>query len=436
MQSTSGRALDEEFIAGSAALRRHAAGEPLPHDAEHVVDALLGALERGAVRAAERDAEGNWQAVTWVKRGILLGFRVGRIADMSLGGHHGEPRLSFFDKHTYPPQPMTTENGVRIVPGGSSVRRGAYLAPGVVCMPPMYVNVGAYVGAGTMVDSHALVGSCAQIGERVHLSAAAQIGGVLEPVNAAPVVIEDDVLVGGNCGVYEGTIVRAKAVLAAGVVLTRGTPVYDLVHERVYRASADAARDSGGRRGRAGRAARVGWMGRGAGPLAADAGDREVPRREDRPRDRAGRMAPLTARHFHVAGELRVPGDKSISHRALIFGALADGTSRVRHPPVGRRPLHRRRAARARREHSAAVASDSSSRGAGVRRGSRTRPAISIAATAARRRACLPASSRARASRAVSSATRVSAAGRCVACSVRSRRWARRVELQPATDCR
>ena len=239
MQSTSGRALDEEFI---TALLRYAdtpPSEPLPHDAEHAVDALLGALERGVVRAAERDSEGNWKAVTWVKRGILLGFRVGRLADMSLGGHHGEPRFSFFDKHTYPPQPMTTENGVRIVPGGSAVRRGAYLAPGVVCMPPMYVNVGAWVGAGTMVDSHALVGSCAQIGERVHLSAAAQIGGVLEPVNAAPVVIEDDVLVGGNCGVYEGTIVRAKAVLAAGVVLTRGTPVYDLVHERVYRASAD-----------------------------------------------------------------------------------------------------------------------------------------------------------------------------------------------------
>ncbi|MEO7455995.1 MAG: 2,3,4,5-tetrahydropyridine-2,6-dicarboxylate N-succinyltransferase [Gemmatimonadaceae bacterium] len=217
------------------------AGQPLPPDAEHLVDALLGALERGAVRAAERDASGTWTAVAWVKRGILLGFRAGRVVDMSFGGHHGEPRLSFFDKHTYPPRPMAVEDGVRIVPGGSAVRRGAYLAPGVVCMPPMYVNVGAWVGAGTMVDSHALVGSCAQVGERVHLSAAAQIGGVLEPVNAAPVVIEDDVLVGGNCGVYEGTIVRAGAVLAAGVVLTRGTPVYDLVNERVYRGSAERA---------------------------------------------------------------------------------------------------------------------------------------------------------------------------------------------------
>jgi 2,3,4,5-tetrahydropyridine-2-carboxylate N-succinyltransferase len=148
----------------------------------------------------------------------------------------GDSSLPFFDKHTYPVQHFDVGRGVRIVPGGSSVRRGAYLASGVVCMPPMYVNVGAWIGNGTMVDSHALVGSCAQIGERVHLSAAAQIGGVLEPVNAAPVVIEDDVLVGGNCGVYEGTIVRARAVLAAGVVLTRGTPVYDLVQERILRA--------------------------------------------------------------------------------------------------------------------------------------------------------------------------------------------------------
>ena len=161
-----------------------------------------------------------------MKRGILLGFRVGRSADMRPDGD----RCSFVDKHTYPIAALRRRaTNVRIVPGGSSIRRGAYVAPGVVCMPPMYVNVGAYVDTGTMIDSHALVGSCAQIGERVHLSAAAQIGGVLEPVNAAPVVIEDDVLVGGNCGVYEGTIVRARAVLAAGVVLTRGTPVFDLV---------------------------------------------------------------------------------------------------------------------------------------------------------------------------------------------------------------
>ena len=239
MTSAAGRALDDVFVAQLLGYADTPAGQAPPPDAEHMVDALLGALERGTVRAAVRDADGRWHAVPWVKRGILLGFRVGRVVEMSIGGHHGEPRFAFFDKHTYPPQPLAVSGGVRIVPGGSSVRRGAYLAPGVVCMPPMYVNVGAYIGAGTMVDSHALVGSCAQIGERVHLSAAAQIGGVLEPVNAAPVVIEDDVLVGGNCGVYEGTIVREKAVLAAGVVLTRGTPVFDLVHERVYRGDAE-----------------------------------------------------------------------------------------------------------------------------------------------------------------------------------------------------
>jgi 2,3,4,5-tetrahydropyridine-2-carboxylate N-succinyltransferase len=232
--------LDDALVARVLQLADTPAGTPLPDDAESVVESLLGALERGEVRAAERDAEGRWHAVTWVKRGILLGFRVGRIVDMSVGDSSGGHALPFFDKHTYPTRPMTLASGVRLVPGGSSVRRGAYLAPGVVCMPPMYVNVGAWIGAGTMVDSHALVGSCAQIGERVHLSAAAQIGGVLEPVNAAPVVVEDDVLVGGNCGVYEGTIVRERAVLAAGVILTRGTPVYDLVNERVLRGSADA----------------------------------------------------------------------------------------------------------------------------------------------------------------------------------------------------
>jgi 2,3,4,5-tetrahydropyridine-2-carboxylate N-succinyltransferase len=230
--------VDGSFVERLLACADTPAGEPLPPDAEGLVNELLTALERGQVRAAERDASGKWNAVPWVKRGILLGFRVGRIVDMTVGS--GTGTLPFFDKHTYPPQPMTLAAGVRLVPGGSSVRRGAYLAPGVVCMPPMYVNVGAWIGAGTMVDSHALVGSCAQIGERVHLSAAAQIGGVLEPVNAAPVVIEDDVLVGGNCGVYEGTIVRTKAVLGAGVVLTRGTPVYDLVNERILRGSSEA----------------------------------------------------------------------------------------------------------------------------------------------------------------------------------------------------
>jgi 2,3,4,5-tetrahydropyridine-2,6-dicarboxylate N-succinyltransferase len=213
-------------------------GAALPPDAEAVVEQLLGALEQGEVRSAERGSDGTWNAVTWVKRGILLGFRVGRVVAMPAEGP-GDDRDSpaaFFDKHTFPPRALTLASGVRVVPGGTSIRRGAYVAPGVVCMPPAFINVGAYVGAGTMVDSHALVGSCAQIGERVHLSAAAQIGGVLEPINAAPVVIESDAIVGGNCGVYEGTIVRARAVLGAGVVLTRGTPVFDLIRECVYRA--------------------------------------------------------------------------------------------------------------------------------------------------------------------------------------------------------
>ncbi len=213
---------------------------PVTHEAaseaERALLALLDALERGEVRSAETDDTGRWRAVEWVKRGILLGFRVGALVDMSPS--HTSP-FRFFDKHTYPVRRLTLEDGVRVVPGGSTVRRGAYVARGVVCMPPMYVNVGAWVGTGTMIDSHALVGSCAQIGERVHLSAAAQIGGVLEPVNAAPVVVEDDAFIGGNCGVYEGTVIRRRAVLAPGVLLTRGTPVYDLVRERILRASGD-----------------------------------------------------------------------------------------------------------------------------------------------------------------------------------------------------
>ncbi|HUF28372.1 MAG TPA: 2,3,4,5-tetrahydropyridine-2,6-dicarboxylate N-succinyltransferase [Gemmatimonadaceae bacterium] len=208
------------------------AERPLPADAGEVVAALLDALEAGTVRAAAVDGNGAWRAERWVKRGILLAFRAGRIIEMS----PPDGLLSFVDKHTIPARRFVAADGVRIVPGGSSVRRGAYVAPGVVCMPPMFINVGAWVGAGTMVDSHALIGSCAQVGQRVHVSAAAQIGGVLEPINAAPVVVEDDVLVGGNCGVYEGTIVRARAVLAPGVILTRGTPVYDLVRQTVYRA--------------------------------------------------------------------------------------------------------------------------------------------------------------------------------------------------------
>jgi 2,3,4,5-tetrahydropyridine-2-carboxylate N-succinyltransferase len=212
-------------------------GSSMPPDARKIVENLLDALERGDVRAAEKDsASGDWKAVAWVKKGILLGFRLGPIVDMSVGTSKGSGVFSFFDKDTYPPRTFGLADGVRVVPGGSTIRRGAHVAKGVVCMPPMYINVGAYVGSGTMVDSHALVGSCAQVGERVHLSAAAQIGGVLEPVNAAPVIIEDDVIVGGNSGIYEGTVVRTGAVIGAGVILTRGTPVYDLVRERVYRA--------------------------------------------------------------------------------------------------------------------------------------------------------------------------------------------------------
>jgi 2,3,4,5-tetrahydropyridine-2-carboxylate N-succinyltransferase len=210
-------------------------GAETPGDAARVVHQLLGALEVCAVRSAVRGEDGNWRAVPWVKRGILVGFRFGKLADLS----PGDDIFSFVDKDTIPPQRFDLARGVRIVPGGSTVRRGAYVAPGVVCMPPMFVNVGSYIGAGTMIDSHALVGSCAQVGAHCHISAAAQIGGVLEPVNASPVIIEDEVIVGGNSGVYEGTVVRTRAVLAAGVVLTRGTPVYDLVRETVYRASGE-----------------------------------------------------------------------------------------------------------------------------------------------------------------------------------------------------
>lgn len=194
------------------------------------------ALNRGEVRAAERSASGQWQTNAWVKRGILLGFRMGQIIEMTPAG----APLQFLDKDTYPIRKFSTDDRVRIVPGGSSIRDGAYIAPGVVCMPPMFVNAGAYVDEGTMIDSHALVGSCAQIGKRVHLSAAAQIGGVLEPAGAIPVIIEDDVIVGGNCGVYEGAIVRERAVLASGTIITGSTPVFDLVRETIYRRSSDA----------------------------------------------------------------------------------------------------------------------------------------------------------------------------------------------------
>jgi 2,3,4,5-tetrahydropyridine-2,6-dicarboxylate N-succinyltransferase len=204
-------------------------------EAEATFFELRSALEAGQLRSAEPDASQpfGWKVNAWVKRGILLGFRIGTMMEM------GGETLGFIDKHTYPVRRFAVADGVRVVPGGVSVRTGAYVARGVAVIPPSYINVGAYVDEGTMVDSHALVGSCAQIGKRVHLSAAAQIGGVLEPVNASPVIIEDDALIGGNTGVYEGTVVRKRAVLAAGTVLTRGTPVYDLVRGEIYKATAD-----------------------------------------------------------------------------------------------------------------------------------------------------------------------------------------------------
>ncbi|HET9711189.1 MAG TPA: 2,3,4,5-tetrahydropyridine-2,6-dicarboxylate N-succinyltransferase [Pyrinomonadaceae bacterium] len=209
-------------------------GDDFSHQDRKVFKALKRALNRGEVRAAQKYEHGKWRVNTWVKQGVLLGFRMGAVADMS-----ANKVFRFFDKDTYPTRRTKLDDKVRIVPGGSTIRDGAYVAPGVVCMPPMFVNVGAYVDAGTMIDSHALVGSCAQIGKRVHISAAAQIGGVLEPVGAVPVIIEDDVLVGGNCGVYEGTIVRERAVLASGTTLTGSTPVYDLVKGEIYQRTAD-----------------------------------------------------------------------------------------------------------------------------------------------------------------------------------------------------
>ena len=207
-------------------------------EARRIFADFRNALTAGKIRAAEKviDEKGEacWITNPWVKQGILLGFRLGELKQMSDGDV-----LSFIDKDTFPARRLTLADRVRLVPGGSSIREGAYVAPSVVCMPPMFINVGAFVDEGTMIDSHALVGSCAQVGKRVHLSAAAQVGGVLEPINAAPVIIEDDVLIGGNCGVYEGTLVRARAVLGAGTILTRSTPLYDLVRGEIYRATSE-----------------------------------------------------------------------------------------------------------------------------------------------------------------------------------------------------
>jgi 2,3,4,5-tetrahydropyridine-2,6-dicarboxylate N-succinyltransferase len=221
--------LIEGLVAAGAAADKDAA--------RHAFAQLRAELSSGDVRAAEPDPSSpiGWRVNTWVKQGILLGFKFGDMVDTSMD--HG--RVPFYDKDTLPLKKPGLGSGIRIVPGGSAIRDGAYLAKGVICMPPMYVNIGAHVGEGTMIDSHALVGSCAQVGARVHVSAAAQIGGVIEPVGALPVIVEDDALVGGNTGIYEGAIVRARAVIAAGTVLTGSTPVYDLVRGDVIAPTAD-----------------------------------------------------------------------------------------------------------------------------------------------------------------------------------------------------
>jgi 2,3,4,5-tetrahydropyridine-2-carboxylate N-succinyltransferase len=211
--------------------------KPATYTEEHfaLFQRFKQALNEGRVRSAEPEpsARTGWRVNAWVKKGILLGFRMGAIVDMSV-----DPmRQPMFDKDTWPVRHFTAESGVRIVPGGSSIRDGCYIGKGVTCMPPMYINAGTWVGDGTMVDSHALIGSCAQVGARCHISAAAQIGGVLEPIGALPVIIEDDVLVGGNCGVYEGTVVKRRAVLAPGTILTSATPLYDLVNGGAYHAT-------------------------------------------------------------------------------------------------------------------------------------------------------------------------------------------------------
>jgi 2,3,4,5-tetrahydropyridine-2-carboxylate N-succinyltransferase len=213
--------------------------KPAAYTEEHfaLFARLKDALNTGAVRAAEPDpsSKTGWRVNPWVKKGILLGFRMGGIVDMSVDA----ARQPFFDKATWPVKHVTATSGIRIVPGGSSIRDGCFIGRSVTCMPPMYINAGAWVGDGTMVDSHALVGSCAQIGRNCHISAAAQIGGVLEPVGALPVIVEDEVMVGGNCGVYEGTVVKRRAVLGSGVILTRSTPVYDVARGMVHSAQGD-----------------------------------------------------------------------------------------------------------------------------------------------------------------------------------------------------
>lgn len=207
---------------------------PYVSDVTSVLSEFTEALNQGRIRAAERGADGEWKVNKWVKHGILVLFRKGRLEDMSENA-----TFSFFDKDTLPSKPLTIENNVRIVPGGSTIRSGAYVGHGVICMPPMYINIGAYIDEGTMIDSHALVGTCAQVGRNVHISAASQIGGVLEPIGARPVIIEDDVLIGGNCGVYEGVLIRNRAVLGSGVILNASTPIFDIVNNAIIRSSAE-----------------------------------------------------------------------------------------------------------------------------------------------------------------------------------------------------
>jgi len=235
----------EAVLAGqrelSEEIERLYAEPPASYEPRHrdLFERFKELLNRGEIRAAEPDPESptGWRVNPWVKQGILVGFRLGELVDMSVGLPGSS--LPFLDKATYPLRRLDPAEGVRIVPGGSSIRDGCYIGRGVICMPPMFVNVGAWVDDGSLIDSHALVGSCAQVGKRVHLSAAAQLGGVLEPIGASPVIVEDDVLIGGNCGVYEGTVVKRRAVLGSGTILTRSTPVYDLARETIHRATDD-----------------------------------------------------------------------------------------------------------------------------------------------------------------------------------------------------
>ena len=208
---------------------------PSASEFKEIADELIDKLNKGLIRTAEPSANGNWQVNTWIKQGILLLFKYGQVERIDYA-----PGFQFFDKSTLPLHEFSIDDGVRIVPGGSSIRSGCYVAKGVICMPPMYINIGAYVDEGTMIDSHALVGTCAQVGKRVHVSAAAQIGGVLEPAGMRPVIIEDDVLIGGNCGIYEGTLIRKRAVLASGVILTASTKVIDVVNEKIITSSPDS----------------------------------------------------------------------------------------------------------------------------------------------------------------------------------------------------